>query len=260
MELILPERRPLTETDLRTLYELDGTAPDGTALDGTRPRLRANFVTSLDGAVEVDGRSRGLSGEADRAVFALMRRVCDAVMVGAGTARDEGYGAVRVDEASARWRAETGRPEQPTLVLVSASLDLDAGARTFTEAPVRPIVLTHDGAPADRRAALAAVADVVSCGQSVVDLATGVAELHRHGLSHILCEGGPHLFGTLLAADLVDELCLTISPLLVGAGPGRIVAGGRRDEPETMRLVHLIAAEGMLLSRYARDGSARRDA
>jgi riboflavin biosynthesis pyrimidine reductase len=242
VELVLPERRPLTETDLRALY----------ATEDQEPRLRANFVTSLDGAVEVDGRSRGLSGDADRAVFALMRKVADAVMVGAGTARHEGYGPVRVDEESAKWRAETGRPEQPTLVLVSASLELDPGARSFTEAPVRPIVLTHDAAPADRRVALAAVADVVSCGQSVVDLAHGLAELRRRGLRHVLCEGGPHLFGALLAADLVDELCLTISPLLVGAGPGRIVAGGRRDEPEAMRLVHLIAAEGMLLTRYSR--------
>jgi riboflavin biosynthesis pyrimidine reductase len=242
VDLVLPERRPLTETDLRALY----------ATDDSDPRLRANFVTSLDGAVEVDGRSRGLSGEADRAVFALMRKVADAVMVGAGTARHEGYGPVRVDEASAKWRVETGRPEQPTLVLVSSSLDLDPGARPFAEAPVRPIVLTHEAAPADRRAALAAVADVLSCGQSVVDLALGLAELHRRGLRHILCEGGPHLFGALLAADLVDELCLTISPLLVGAGPGRIVAGGRRDEPGAMRLVHLIAADGMLLTRYSR--------
>jgi riboflavin biosynthesis pyrimidine reductase len=113
-------------------------------------------------------------------------------------------------------------------------------------------VLTHDAAPADRRDALATVADVVSCGQSVVDLARGLAELHRRGLRHVLCEGGPHLFGALLAADLVDELCLTVSPLLVGAGPGRIVAGGRRDEPETLRLAHLIVAEGMLLTRYVR--------
>jgi riboflavin-specific deaminase-like protein len=242
VELVLPDRRPLTEADLRALY----------ATDGVRPALRANFVTSLDGAVEIDGRSRGLSGDADRAVFALMRQVADAVMVGAGTARHEGYGPVRVDEATAKWRAETGRPEQPTLVLVSSSLDLDPEARIFTEAPVRPVVLTHDSAPTDRRAALADVADVRSCGQSVVDLADGLAGLHRDGLRHILCEGGPHLFGALLAADLVDELCLTISPLLVGDGPGRIVADGRRDEPERLRLVHLIAAEGMLLSRYVR--------
>jgi riboflavin-specific deaminase-like protein len=242
VELVLPDRRALTETDLRALY----------ATDGAGTLLRVNFVTSLDGAVEVDGRSRGLSGEADRTVFALMRRVADAVMVGAGTARHEGYGPVRVDEPTATWRVQAGRAEQPTLVLVSSSLDLDPDARTFTEAPVRPIVLTHDGAPADRRDGLAAVADVVSCGQSVVDLARGLAELRRRRLGHVLCEGGPHLFGALLAADLVDELCLTISPLLVGTGPGRIVAGGRRDEPGTMRLEHLIVAEGMLLTRYVR--------
>jgi len=242
VELILPDRRPLDEAGLLALY----------AADGSDTSVRVNFVTSLDGAVEVDGRSRGLSGEADRAVFTLLRRLSDAVMVGAGTVRQEGYGPVRANEAAARWRVGTGRPEHPTLVIVSASLDLDPSARIFTEAPVRPVVLTHDGAPADRRSHLAAVADVVSCGRSVVDLSAGLAELNRRGLFQILCEGGPHLFGALLAADLVDDLCLTISPLLVGAGPGRIVEGAGRDEPARLRLAHLVAAEEMLLTRYVR--------
>jgi riboflavin-specific deaminase-like protein len=242
VELILPERRPLDDADVRNLY----------ASDRSQPRVQVNFVSSLDGAVEVDGRSRGLSGEADRTVFRVLRQLSDAIMVGAGTVRLEGYGAARVDPDVAAWRVGAGLPEQPTIVIVSASLDLDPDSRIFVEAPVRPVVLTHDGAPADRRAALAARADVVSCGPSVVDLAAGLAELHRRGLKHVLCEGGPHLFGALLAADLVDELCLTVSPLLVAAGPGRIVAGGTRPEPARMRLAHLIAAEGMLLTRYLR--------
>ena len=243
MQLILPDRGPLDEAGLRALYA---------AADRDGPRLRVNFVTSLDGAVEVDGRSRGLSGEADRAVFGLLRRLSDAVMVGAGTVRHEGYGPVRVNAATAAWRTGAGRPEQPTLVVVSASLDLDPGAGLFTRAPVRPVVLTHDAAPRDRRSALEAVADVVSCGRSVVDMSAGLAELHRRGLLQVLCEGGPHLFGALLAADLVDELCLTISPLLVGAGPDRIVAGAGREEPARMRLAHLVAADEMLLTRYVR--------
>jgi riboflavin-specific deaminase-like protein len=249
VELILPERRPVNEADLRDLY----------ASDRSRPRVRVNFVSSLDGAVEVEGRSRALSGEADRAVFRLLRQLSDAIMVGAGTVRQEGYGPARVDPDVAAGRVGAGLPEQPTMVIVSASLDLDHGARIFVEAPVRPIVLTHDGAPTDRRAALETVADVVSCGPSVVDLAAGLADLHRRGLREVLCEGGPHLFGALLAADLVDELCLTVSPLLVGDGPGRIVAGGTRDEPARMSLAHLIAAEGMLLTRYRRVEPAVRD-
>ncbi len=79
-----------------------------------------------------------------------------------------------------------------------------------------------------------------------------MAELARRGLAQVLCEGGPHLFGSLLAADLVDELCLTVSPLLIGPGPGRIVAGPGRSEPLPMRLAHLLEADGTLLTRYTR--------
>ena len=92
-------------------------------------------------------------------------------------------------------------------------------------------MLTHAGADAAQQAALAAAADVVVCGESVVDLAVGLAELRQRGLDQVLCEGGPHLFGALLAADLVDELCLTVSPLLAGPGSERIVAGPTRPGP-----------------------------
>jgi riboflavin biosynthesis pyrimidine reductase len=236
VRLLLPEPSALDDAGLRALY-----APDRRG-----PTLRANFVTSLDGAVEVGGYSRGLSDDVDRAISGLLRRYSDAVMVGAGTLRHEGYGPVRVD------RSGTGLSGQPTLVVVSTSLDLDPTTRTFAEAPVRPIVLTHDGAPSDRREALTAVADVVSCGSSVVDLAAGLSELHRRGLRQVLCEGGPHLFDALLAADLVDELCLTVSPLLAGAGADRIVVGVGRTDPLRTRLAHLIEHDGTLFTRYVR--------
>ena len=147
-------------------------------------------------------------------------------MVGAGTLRHEGYRAVRLDEQRRAWRREQGLAEYPTLVVVSAALDLDPDAPRL-----RRGAGTADRAHARRRArrtgatASAAVADVVVCGESVVDLAVGLAELRARGLDQVLCEGGPHLFGALLAADLVDELCLTVSPLLAGPGAGRIVAG-----------------------------------
>jgi len=247
MQRLWPDPAPLDDAALLAAY----------APDRTRPNVRVNFVTSLDGAVEVAGYSRGLSSEADQKVFSMLRTLADAVMVGAGTLRHERYGPVRLDDAPRAWRREQGLAEQPTLVIVSASLDLDAGHRVFTEAPVRPVVLTHAGAPPDRRAAIEPVADVVGCGESVVDLAAGLADLRRRGLGQVLSEGGPHLFGALLAADLVDELCLTVSPLLVGAGPDRIVGAGAgadagRAEPLPMRLVHLIAAGDTLLTRYAR--------
>jgi riboflavin biosynthesis pyrimidine reductase len=222
------------------------------ALDLSRPCLRVNFVSSVDGAVAVEGHSKGLSSDADREVFMILRGYADALMVGAGTLRHEGYGPVRLSEPVRRWRAEQGRSEQPTLVVVSESLHLDPGAAVFAEAPVRPIVLTHGGASPEGRTRLAPVADVITVGGQDTDLAAGVAALHERGLTQILCEGGPRLFGSLLAAGLVDELCLTLSPLLAGPGEGRILAGEATSGPTDLHLVHAIVAGSDILTRYAR--------
>jgi riboflavin-specific deaminase-like protein len=242
MQRLWPEPAALDEAE----------ALDAYALDRGAPHIRLNFVSSLDGAVEEDGRSRGLSNPVDQRVLQLLRVHADAVLVGAGTLRQERYGPMRLKPDLVERRRRRGLAEQPTLVAVSAALDLDPSSRLFQEAPVRPIVLTHGAADPDRREALAAVADVVVTGESVVDLAGGRAELARRGLSQVLCEGGPHLFGSLLAAGLVDELCLTVSPLLTGPGAGRIVAGPRIGDPQGMRLVHVIESGGTLLTRYAR--------
>jgi riboflavin biosynthesis pyrimidine reductase len=242
MQRLWPDPAPLDEDGLLDAY----------ALERGDPHLRVNFVSSLDGAVEEDGYSRGLSNPVDQRVLQLLRVHADAVLVGAGTLRHEGYGPMRLKPDLVEQRRKRGLAEQPTLVAVSAALDLDPSQRMFTEAPVRPIVLTHGAADPDRRDALAAVADVVLTGGSVVDLAVGRAELARRGLTQVLCEGGPHLFGSLLAAGIVDELCLTMSPLLTGAGAGRIVAGPKTGGPQPMRLVHLIESESTLLTRYAR--------
>jgi riboflavin biosynthesis pyrimidine reductase len=112
-------------------------------------------------------------------------------------------------------------------------------------------VLTCSGAPADRRAALEPVADVIAVGDATVDVRAAVAALRERGLGQLLCEGGPHLFGALTAADLVDELCLTLSPLLAGPGAGRITAGSA-SSVRRMALRSVLTADGMLLLRYAR--------
>jgi riboflavin biosynthesis pyrimidine reductase len=240
---ILPPTGPLTGDDeLIEAY----------ALDRSRPGLRINFVTSLDGAAQLDGRSGGLSSDADRKVFGILRRHADAIMVGAGTLREEGYRAVRMGEELREWRTERGLAEHPTLVVVSANLDLDPDSGTFADAPVRPVVLTHSGADEQKQAALAKTADVVACGESVVDLSAGLDDLRKRGLDQVLCEGGPHLFGALLAADLVDELCLTVSPLLAGPGSGRIIQGATGPVPTTMAPVQIIEADGFLFTRYVR--------
>jgi riboflavin biosynthesis pyrimidine reductase len=217
-----------------------------------RPSLRMNFVSSLDGAVDVGGYSEGLSGPADKRVFGLLRQLSDAVVVGAGTLRHEGYRAVRLDERRRAWREEHGLPAFPTLVVVSASLDVDPAQGAFADAPVRPLVITHAQAPAHRRARVEAVADLLVHGEREVDLPAALADLRARGLTQLLCEGGPQLFGGLLAAGLVDELCLTVSPLLTGPGAGRIIAGRPRDATLGMRLVHILTADDTLITRYIR--------
>ena len=221
-------------------------------IDPDRPCLRLNFVTSLDGADSLDGYSEGLSGPADKRVFGVLRTWCDALLVGAGTLRHEGYAQLDLGERRRALRVRLGLAEHPPLVILSRRLALDPDHPMFTAAPVRPIVLTCAASAAERRAALGAVADVIVEGDATVDLRAGMAALHRRGLRQILCEGGPTVLGTLTAADLVDEFCLTVSPLLTGGAPGRLSAGPPIDAPRRLTLRHAITADGMLLLRYAR--------
>lgn len=233
------------------LWPATDAPPDLTALYRTPadPWLRLNFVASLDGAGSVAGRSEPLSGPADKRVFGVLRMLCDALLVGAGTLREEGYHALRLDEQRRAWRVAHGMSEYPTLVVVSGRAHLDPGHRALAEAPVRPIVVTRAGASTGR---LAGVADIVAAGEDAVDLAAAVAELHRRGLRQILSEGGPRLFGSLTAAGLVDELCLTVSPLLAGPGATRITTGPPIETPQPLTLRHTLLADGSLMLRYSR--------
>jgi riboflavin biosynthesis pyrimidine reductase len=215
------------------------------------PALRVNFVSSLDGAVTVDGFSAGLSGAGDKLIFGALRMVCDALIVAAGTIRAERYDALRLDAARRDWRRGNGLAEYPLMVVVSRSLELDPAQEIFSDAPIRPIVITSAAAPADRRAALAGVAEILTAGEQEVDLAAAFAQLHSRGATQLLSEGGPHLLGAMIAADLVDELCLTVSPLLAGGTAGRISAGPAAP-PRSMALRHVLAEDDMLFLRYTR--------
>jgi riboflavin biosynthesis pyrimidine reductase len=121
----------------------------------------------------------------------------------------------------------------------------------FANAPVRPIIVTHERSALPKRQELSRAADVVVCGEDTVDPRAMLSELTRRGLRQVLCEGGPHLFGTLISADCVDELCLTLSPVLENGSAGRITAGAPQT-PRGMRLGHVIAAGDMLMLRYER--------
>ena len=141
---------------------------------------------------------------------------------------------------------------KPSFAIVSGSLDLDPTSDVFAKAPVRPIVITTKSAPPNE--ALAKVADIGVCGSKIVDPTLMVSVLAERRLTRIHCEGGPSLFGSLLAADVVDELCLTVSPLLVGGDSGRIVKGAVPDA-RGMSLAGILRSENTLLLRYLRSRS-----
>ena len=227
MRRLLPD--PAGEINLRAAYDVQAER-----------HVRVNFASSADGAVTVDGTSRGLSSDADRELFHLLRAMADVVLVGAGTARKENYGGARESD---------GRI--PPIAVVSRSLEFDPASRLFTDTRVPPIVVTCAEAPADRLAALDGLADVIIAGTEMVDVKAAVDQLADRGLKHVTCEGGPHLFGWLAAAAVLDELCLTLAPLIAGGQAGRIIAGLESQLTDPMRLLHVLEDDGHLFLRYA---------
>jgi riboflavin biosynthesis pyrimidine reductase len=219
------------------------------------PCVRANMIASVDGAIMLDGRSGGLSGPADRLVFRVLRSLADVIVVGAGTARAERYRQVQPGELWQQFR--TGRPPAPPIAVLTRRLDLDLTSKLFGDVGLaRTIVITTEQAPQDRLQAAARVADVVVAGKEDVGPAASINVLGQRGYRRILVEGGPNLLGQLTAADLVDELCLTISPVLEGGySAARVTMAPHGDGPAKiagLRLASVLQDDGFLLTRYAR--------
>ncbi|RBY83040.1 deaminase [Geodermatophilus sp. TF02-6] len=209
--------------------------------------VRVDFVASLDGAVTVDGRSEGLGSPGDQRVFRVLRALADVVLVGHGTAASEGYGPVVAGSTLGRMRAALGRPAELPIAVASRRASLVPGDRLA----VPPTVLvTCAAADPGRRAALAdAGVSVLVCGEDDVDLPLALDRLAELGHEQVLCEGGPVLLSAALAADVVDELDLSIAPALVGA-PDRLVAGALPDIVR-LDLRQLLEEDGVLFARYA---------
>lgn len=211
------------------------------------------MIASLDGAITVNERSGPLGGPADKAMFSALRAVGDVILVGAGTARAEGYGPPRPAEATRAARRERGQAEAPRLALVTRSVDLDLTAPLFTDADEAPLLYVCDASPADRRQRAAEVAEVVVAGDGAVDPAAVMADLHRRGVGVVTCEGGPQLNGDLIAADVIDEWALTVAPLLVGGTAERSSRGLAPPDPRAYALDQVLEGDGMLLTRWVRD-------
>jgi len=191
-------------------------------VDRSRPRhecwVTGHMVAGLDGTASVDGRVGSLSTTPDQALFRRMRQIADIVMVGAETVRREGYGPVNLTEDAQTQRRRKGQRPTPALAVVSRSLALDWTAKLFTDAPehARTHVITCEAAAPERRAEAEECAELIVAGQDRVEPTAAMQALAERGHRVVLCEGGPTWLGQLVAADRLDELCLTISPLMGG--------------------------------------------
>ena len=216
-----------------------------------RPFVFANMVASVDGATVVQGVTEKLGSPGDRHIFFLLRSLADAILVGAETVRAEGYGPPKVRKEFAPGRAARGQPELPRIAIVTRSLQLDWDSPLFGDERSRPFILAPASADPQRLARAGEVADVIAVGEPELDLPAALRSLATAGVRALLCEGGPTLNASLLGQGLIDELCLTISPALVGGGGGATIVGrSLLPEPVDLTLAHLLEDDGSLFCRY----------
>jgi len=241
--------------------ELDGLATTGAGraphewLAEVRPRARAladrpyvylNMVTSVDGRAALEGQSHALASDADTLLLTELRTLADAVLIGSGTLRAEGYGKLVGNPERVARRVAAGRPATPDAVLLSRSLDLPWDAGLFA-APEQPVIV-YTGSDAEPPT-VAAPLELVRLADPTP--AAALADLRARDVRALLCEGGPTLNRALLAAGVVDELFLTLSPLLTGsAGAPRIVEGDDLPAPVRLALEWVLRHDDELFLRY----------
>jgi len=243
----------LTDADLDELYAWPGWP-------NPQPWLRVNMVSSIDGAgYAPDGKSESISSAADRRIFGRLRGLADVVLAGAGTVRAEGYRPAQAKASFVDRRAAAGQTVVPAIAIISNSLILDIDAPLFTDAQVQTIVITSAASDPDRRAQVAKRAQVIVAGEQGVDLPAALAALHTQGLTRVHSEGGPRLLADFVAADVLDELQLTITPVLAGGSYAnkpyvpRILDGALlADAPRGLCLHHLLEEDGSLFASYRR--------
>ena len=239
MQLVYPEHRPTSPEELASGLRLHELAPPD------RPYLGLNMVSSLDGKATLNWRTKGLSTEVDRRLFHHLRTQADAVMVGAGTAREERYGRMTKNDELRDKRVGEGRSPEALAVVVSGRLDLPRDLPLLNEAEQAVLIATgveHSLVDTHPGIEYARVGD---------DLPRLMAELRERGVRSVLCEGGPTLNSFLFAAGLVDELFLTMNPKVVGGAAAlTIVAGRELVEPVELDLLSVAEAEGELFTRW----------
>ncbi len=216
--------------------------------------VAANMVSSLDGAIDVDHRSAPLSSPSDRAVFHALRSRADVIVVGAGTARAEGYRRPAAPTGlAAEARHRRNQEPVPRLCVVSGSLSFDTLPPALSEPPPpdeHPVWLatTRTGDEVD---SVAPLADRIEVKGAHVAASPLVDALSDRGMRHILVEGGPTLLGSFVTDDTIDEWNVTIAPVAV-SGSGRRMTAGPPTSPRSFVVDQVIEHESNLFVRYLR--------
>ena len=219
----------------------------------TRPYVVVNMVATADGHGALSGRTRELSSQADRQLFHALREQVDAVMAGTSTLAIERYGPLVREQDRRERRVARGLSASPLAVTASRSLELPVTVPLFEDPESKVVVLAGKDGEAPETGAELIVERVPGPDERTLDLLAGFELLRgRHGVRTLLLEGGPTLLGAMLDAGLVDELFLSLAPLLIGGGPEpAIVEGPPLPEPVRLHLLSLLADEDYLFARYA---------
>jgi riboflavin biosynthesis pyrimidine reductase len=217
--------------------------------------VRSNFITSLDGGATADGTTSAMGGPGDKFIFNLLRELADVILIGAGTVRIENYSGAQVNVAQRQRRQARNQSEVPPLAIVTKGGALDRNLGVFTRTEVPPLVLTSGAAAAETKHRLGGLAEVIACSgddPGRVDEAVALAQLAARGMTRVLTEGGPMLHGSFIDRGLLDELCLTIAPFVVG-GLARRIATGPGQVLTRMRCAHMLTDDaGYLYTRYTK--------
>lgn len=231
----------LTATDTVAPIDFYSDPPDG---------VRVNMVNTLDNEAAFDGRVAAISDPTDHQLLLDLRAFADVLLVGAGTVRAESYGRVILTERQIELRqAKLGLTGRPPVAVVTSKGRLPKESRLFGVEP-RPLIITtavaaQEGAPDDAQ-------ETIVAGHDRVDLPQAIDALRERGFRRILCEGGPSLLHTLAEHDLIDEMCVTVSPMIAGAQGGSPRPGTTLDGPRRMKLAHVLSHNDFLYLRYTR--------
>ena len=221
-----------------------------------RPYLFLNMVTSVDGKAALHGGAGGIGSALDKRLMRAIRAACDAVLNGAATLRAERVDP-RVGAAYAKVREARGLPPEPLAVLLSRGGDLPLDRRYFTYPGVPRLIVSGAGTSPERRAALSRHAELLIAPGAEPDLAWVMRTLREaHGVRYLLVEGGPNINGGFFAAGLVDEICWTLAPKIIGGGESLTLVGGPPlpvPVPLTLHTAHLHEGEFFLRYRVRRD-------